>query len=619
MLIDEDKDKVFESLLQSPELSPSELFNLAWEAYTKQQYDDAFTYAQQAKNGKFLQAYCLLGMLYEQGLGVNKDICMAYKVFLEGALMGDVACQFQTYIHLLAGVGVDQNQKEAYDWLVKAANNQHSVAMRELAKTLGASSKYDEAYSWFVKAADAGDDEAKAWLGFCYEKGYGVTRDIHRAKLIYNQEVSRGNELARKFYNDLLDAEKKTAEELRRLQEQQRRIEEEKRKKEEERRKSKSKGCLWILLLVALLVGGYQFWYKDYKRDKDAPRSYVYATNLFLRSSAVADVEYNRINTVPYGAELIIYSNENGWAYVKANGEKGYVSSDYLLGAADFHLLNGVWGNEDAKETVATAKCRLAVLDYLKKNNMQTGNSGWQLYAKQKEMKPNSVLYPRLNDGYDNFTEFAFILKDNQSGNRKLALYSFEENEAPVFRYAEDAPGKGDIKSITYNKWNRKYKVSYSDREPTYIPQDKVETPSEVPLEVAPEIPSVPSGTITVRSIAFANVDFNNNILSDFGQPLRTGIQYLTSMVYYRKQTDATETLTLQVKIINPNSVLIRGTSSPATCTFEQRVTISGKEGSFQMLGWGNNQGNQYPAGAYRYEIWQNGVERYFKIFTIED
>lgn len=385
------------------------------------------------------------------------------------------------------------------------------------------------------------------------------------------------------------------------------------------KKKSKSKGCLWILLLVALLVGGYQFWYKDYKRDKDAPRSYVYATNLFLRSSAVADVEYNRINTVPYGAELIIYSNENGWAYVKANGEKGYVSSDYLLGAADFHLLNGVWGNEDAKETVATAKCRLAVLDYLKKNNMQTGNSGWQLYAKQKEMKPNSVLYPRLNDGYDNFTEFAFILKDNQSGNRKLALYSFEENEAPVFRYAEDAPGKGDIKSITYNKWNRKYKVSYSDREPTYIPQNKVETPSEVPLEVAPETPSVPSGTITVRSIAFANVDFNNNILSDFGQPLRTGIQYLTSMVYYRKQTDATETLTLQVKIINPNSVLIRGTSSPATCTFEQRVTISGKEGSFQMLGWGNNQGNQYPAGAYRYEIWQNGVERYFKIFTIED
>lgn len=377
------------------------------------------------------------------------------------------------------------------------------------------------------------------------------------------------------------------------------------------KKETKSHGCLWFLFLIGALWAGYQFWYKDYKRDKDAPRSYVYATNLFLRSSAIADVEYNRITTIPYGSELITYSNENGWAYVKANGEKGYVASDFLLNAQEFHLLNGIWGNEDAKEAVPTAKCRLAILNYLKDNGMKTGNSAWQLYTKPKEIKPNSVLFPRLNDGYDNFTEFAFILKDNQTGNRKLALYCFEEDETPVFRYTEDAPTKGDIKSITYSKWNNKYKVVYSNQEPTYTPKAKDE-PVKEPLNVA-------SNKLTVISAVFADTDFNRNTLTGYGQQLYSNMQYLTGKVSYRKQSAASETITLQVKIIKPNGVINRGSTSPTDYSFEQKVVISGKEGVFEMLGWGSTSGKSYPPGTYHYEIWMDGTKLYSRAIDIQE
>lgn len=375
-----------------------------------------------------------------------------------------------------------------------------------------------------------------------------------------------------------------------------------------QKKKSKLGNYLWFLLFFIILWAGYQFWYKDYKRDKDAPRTYVFADNLFMRSTAVADVEYNRLGTIPYGSELITYSEENGWAYVKTNGETGYVSKDFILNAQDFHLLNGVWGNNDAKEVVATSKCRLAVLDYLKSGNLKTGSTGWQIFTKQKEMKPNSVLFPRLNNGYDNFTEFAFIIKNNENGSRKLVLYSFKEDESPVFVYSEDAPEQGDIKSISYNRWNNKYNVTYS-RSNSYIPQPKKVVKTVVKQE----------SSLTISSVAFANTDYNRNIITNYGQQLYTNMQYLQPKVFYKKSAVGTTKIKLQVKIIRPDGTVIRGKTSPVDYTFEQEVNLSGTNGYIELMGWGNNEGGVYSEGDYKYEIWSEGKKLFSTIVYIKN
>lgn len=221
-------------------------------------------------------------------------------------------------------------------------------------------------------------------------------------------------------------------------------------------------------LVLVGLIAGYFMWYVPYAKDRDALHTYVVANNVFLRSSKVAGVEYNILSKVPYGSELITYSKDMEWAEIKVNGVEGFVASPYLLEWNDFKLLNDVWGSVDTKEYIESSKCRLAILDYCKRNQFTTGNNGWQLYTLQKNVKPNNVLFPRLKNGYDKFTEFAFILKNDATQERRLAIYSFdEETEEPIFLYDESAPEDGQIKQIRYS--GNKYIVSYTGNTTTAI------------------------------------------------------------------------------------------------------------------------------------------------------
>ena len=221
--------------------------------------------------------------------------------------------------------------------------------------------------------------------------------------------------------------------------------------------------CGGVVLVIGILI--YVLWYIPYATDRDALRTYVVANNVFLRSTKVAGVEYNILSKVPYGSELITYNKDNEWAEVKVNDMKGVAASPYLLEWNDFSLINEIWGSADVKEYIESTKCRLALLDYCKRNQFTTGNEGWQLYTLQKDVKPNMVLFPRLNNGYDKFTEFAFILKNNLTKERRFAIYSFdEETETPIFLYEENVPTDGEIKSVVYNKNREEYTVNYTGK-----------------------------------------------------------------------------------------------------------------------------------------------------------
>ena len=204
------------------------------------------------------------------------------------------------------------------------------------------------------------------------------------------------------------------------------------------------------IVIVTILIIGYVVWYIPYAKDRDALRTYVLATNVFLRSEQNAGVEYNVLHKAPYGSEIITYEKGTEWSTVKANGKKGYMASAYLLSKNEFDLLHGVWGDLDARDCIESSKCRLAILDFLKQNNMQSGTNGWQIFTKQKDVKPNSVFYPRLFNKNSKYTDFIFILKSLFDGNRMIVCYSFEdETEKPIFRFSEIIPKEGYIKNVS--------------------------------------------------------------------------------------------------------------------------------------------------------------------------
>jgi tetratricopeptide (TPR) repeat protein len=216
---------------------------------------------------------------------------------------------------------------------------------------------------------------------------------------------------------------------------------------------------LALLLIVGSLVGYFAF-YKPYAIDRDASRFYTFATNTFLRSSQEVGVDYNKLGTLPYGSELITYDKGSEWSEVKwkntQTGEaiKGYISSDFILSEYDFKILNSIWGDNESKEVINTGKCRIALLNYVKEKGYA---SAWQVFSKSKNTKPNTTYYARITNKDSKFTDFAVIIKNVNTGERKCLLFSFDDDETPHLVYEEDAPAIGDIGSISYEWSNYTY------------------------------------------------------------------------------------------------------------------------------------------------------------------
>ena len=152
------------------------------------------------------------------------------------------------------------------------------------------------------------------------------------------------------------------------------------KEQKEDNPKKKSNAALISIIAASVIlllgVGGYFYYDKVYlpkKIDAEAPRYYTYAPSVVMRSSPTAGVDYNKLGSLSYGTELITYSAGSEWCNVKVsavgnplNGQVGYVASPYVLENSDFFRLNSIFGDNDSKDIIKTAKCRKALLDYFR-------------------------------------------------------------------------------------------------------------------------------------------------------------------------------------------------------------------------------------------------------------
>lgn len=246
---------------------------------------------------------------------------------------------------------------------------------------------------------------------------------------------------------------------------------------------SKSSMPVWIpILIVALVlflagggVGGYYYYKNVYlpkKIDSEAARFYP-IVNVFVRSTKNSEGHDNKIGLVSAGGELITYEHDEDWSrvkYVPADPSEpvmeGYVSTDYLLSKSDYDLLNGIFGNEEAREVIGTAKCRRALLKYYKDNalvgkavdgdtiNPQPADDNqWQIFLSSVSVKPNEVYFKRVLNAKSKFTDFAVVMKNIVNNKGRLLYFVFDDDETPhlIAEYSLSYPGK--ITNISYNPY----------------------------------------------------------------------------------------------------------------------------------------------------------------------
>jgi len=177
----------------------------------------AAEFFQKAADQGNADAQCNLGWLYENGWGVPKDFAKAEQLYRKAAdqgnrdaiaslkrlskpaepNQGDAATQFSLAVLYEHGLGVPKDLWKAADLYQKAAAQGHAGAQTVLGWLYehgeGVPKDLWKAADLYQKAAAQGHAGGQTSLGLLYEHGQGVSKDLGKAAELYQKAADQGN------------------------------------------------------------------------------------------------------------------------------------------------------------------------------------------------------------------------------------------------------------------------------------------------------------------------------------------------------------------------------------------------------------------------------------------
>ena len=167
-------------------------FNKGLEAFKEGDHASAlYTLTPLANEGNVLSQF-LLGIIYKQGRGVEKNLRLAVKWFRLAAEQGNASAQFNLGVMLHDGAGVIQDYREAFKWYKLAAEQgfDHSQLVLSSMYANGEGVKKDLVYAYM-------------WANVSSASGYENARDVRDTirNLMTNEQIERSQNLARECMN----------------------------------------------------------------------------------------------------------------------------------------------------------------------------------------------------------------------------------------------------------------------------------------------------------------------------------------------------------------------------------------------------------------------------------
>ena len=143
-----------------------------------QSYSKAAVWYRRAADGSSADAQCNLGVMYEDGQGVDQDYVEAAKLYLRAAMQNHAGAQNNLGLMYELGRGVRQDYAEARRWFRKSAVQGQVWGQYNLARIYyngdGVPVNYAEADHWFHKAAEQNLGLAQYIIARDYYNGYGM-------------------------------------------------------------------------------------------------------------------------------------------------------------------------------------------------------------------------------------------------------------------------------------------------------------------------------------------------------------------------------------------------------------------------------------------------------------
>ena len=153
-------------------------------------------YKKGAEAGDATAQFCL-GICYEKGTGVAKDMRDAFKWYKCSADAGNVDAQANLGKCYANGAGIAVDKCEAVKWYKRAAEAGHAIAQCNLGVMYnsgeGVAVNNSEAFKWYKLAAEKGHANAQFNLGSCYMNGEGVDCNKQEAVKWYKLAAEQGN------------------------------------------------------------------------------------------------------------------------------------------------------------------------------------------------------------------------------------------------------------------------------------------------------------------------------------------------------------------------------------------------------------------------------------------
>ena len=184
-------------------LSDDELYQIADKAWRADSadYPIAYQYASILAERNHAGGLTILGIMFNQGRGIQQDRKKGQYYFTRAALLGHPAAQF-----FLAEIYESDSDPRlvnlplAVYWYEHAANQR----IQKACYNLGRLYKYDDrvqhneeiAFGWFKKGAELNYTECVYELGRCYLMGEGTEKDQYKGAQFIIQAAEKGNEAA---------------------------------------------------------------------------------------------------------------------------------------------------------------------------------------------------------------------------------------------------------------------------------------------------------------------------------------------------------------------------------------------------------------------------------------
>lgn len=137
-----------------------------------------------------------LGVLFDTGRGVEQDEKVAFRWYMKAANLGNCFAQCLVGDMYMAGRGVGADHKESFEWYSAAAKQGHGYALEMVGSMYfegcGTRQSDRKAVETWKRAANKGQVRAFCNLGFMSEHGRGTEKSLSEAFLFYRKAAEMG-------------------------------------------------------------------------------------------------------------------------------------------------------------------------------------------------------------------------------------------------------------------------------------------------------------------------------------------------------------------------------------------------------------------------------------------